>query len=293
MASRRIVGFAVGQHHDAALATTALRMAVTVQGGMPAVAGVVFHSDQGNEHRGCLPSRLRPAWGHPVHGPGRVRARQRGHRELALHRGVRAPHARALHHQGPGPQPDRGMDRGVQPRPPALLDRDDLPRRVRTSSQPRRPPLLKPRLGRSPRHDHRPASRSVEHGRVLVGIKATPFGWPTASLDPDFGHDPVARSESRHMVYEPKSWSSRLQGMAGHRCCWSSRRRCRRAQRESRRASLVSSFAGNPIPCSNHRIGGRARVFRPWVAHGRHPGSTQPGCDSDRAGGSLRSRDTQ
>ena len=52
MASRRIVGFAVGQHHDAALATTALRMAVTVQGGMPAVAGVVFHSDQGNEHRG-------------------------------------------------------------------------------------------------------------------------------------------------------------------------------------------------------------------------------------------------
>ena len=168
MASRRIVGFAVGQHHDAALATTALRMAVTVQGGMPAVAGVVFHSDQGNEHRGCLPSRLRPAWGHPVHGPGRVRARQRGHRELALHRGVRAPHARALHHQGPGPQPDRGMDRGVQPRPPALLDRDDLPRRVRTSSQPRRPPLLKPRLGRSPRHDHRPASRSVEHGRVLA-----------------------------------------------------------------------------------------------------------------------------
>jgi len=101
MASRRIVGFAVGQHHDAALATTALRMAVTVQGGMPAVAGVVFHSDQGNEHRGCLPSRLRPAWGHPVHGPGRVRARQRGHRELALHRGVRAPGAGALHHQSP------------------------------------------------------------------------------------------------------------------------------------------------------------------------------------------------
>jgi len=199
MASRRIVGFAVGQHHDAALATTALRMAVTVQGGMPAVAGVVFHSDQGNEHRGCLPSRLRPAWGHPVHGPGRVRARQRGHRELALHRGVRAPHARALHHQGPGPQPDRGMDRGVQPRPPALLDRDDLPRRVRTSSQPRRPPLLKPRLGRSPRHDHRPASRSVEHGRVLVGIKATPFGWPTASLDPDFGHDP--RSTEREPAH--------------------------------------------------------------------------------------------
>jgi putative transposase len=49
MASRRIVGFAVGEHHDAALATTALRMAVTVRGGNPAVAGVVFHSDQGSE----------------------------------------------------------------------------------------------------------------------------------------------------------------------------------------------------------------------------------------------------
>jgi putative transposase len=50
MASRRIVGFAVGEHHDAALATTALRMAVTVRGGNPAVAGVVFHSDQGSEY---------------------------------------------------------------------------------------------------------------------------------------------------------------------------------------------------------------------------------------------------
>jgi len=125
------------------------------------------------------------------------------------------------------------------------------------------------------------------------GSRPRPSGGLRPALIPTSGTTPVARSESRHMVYEPKSWSSRLQGIAGHRCCWSSRRRCRRAQRESRRASLVSSFAGNPIPCSNHRIGGRARVFRPWVAHGRHPGSTQPGCDSDRAGGSLRSRDTQ
>ena len=50
MASRRIVGFAVGEHHDAALATTALQMAVTVRGGRPAVAAVVFHSDQGSEY---------------------------------------------------------------------------------------------------------------------------------------------------------------------------------------------------------------------------------------------------
>jgi putative transposase len=49
MASRRIVGFAVGEHHDAALATTALQMAVAVRGGKQAVAGVVFHTDQGSE----------------------------------------------------------------------------------------------------------------------------------------------------------------------------------------------------------------------------------------------------
>jgi len=50
MASRRIVGFAVGEHHDAELATTALQVAVAVRGGTQAVAGVVFHSDQGSEY---------------------------------------------------------------------------------------------------------------------------------------------------------------------------------------------------------------------------------------------------
>jgi putative transposase len=48
MASRRIVGFALGEHHDAALAYGALAMAVAVRGG--AVPGVVFHTDQGSEY---------------------------------------------------------------------------------------------------------------------------------------------------------------------------------------------------------------------------------------------------
>jgi putative transposase len=50
MASRRIVGFAVGAHHDADLATAALQMAVAVRGGREQVAGVVFHTDQGAEY---------------------------------------------------------------------------------------------------------------------------------------------------------------------------------------------------------------------------------------------------
>jgi len=49
MGSRRIVGFAVGEHHDADLAEGALVMAVAVRGGKPAIAGVVFHTDQGSE----------------------------------------------------------------------------------------------------------------------------------------------------------------------------------------------------------------------------------------------------
>jgi transposase InsO family protein len=48
MASRRVVGFAVGEHHDAQLAYGALAMAVTVRGGQ--VPAVVFHTDQGSEY---------------------------------------------------------------------------------------------------------------------------------------------------------------------------------------------------------------------------------------------------
>ena len=48
MASRRILGFALGDHHDARLAYGALAMAVAVRGG--AVPGAVFHTDQGSEY---------------------------------------------------------------------------------------------------------------------------------------------------------------------------------------------------------------------------------------------------
>jgi len=45
MGSRRILGHALGEHHDAELACGALAMAVAVRGGSANVAGVVFHSD--------------------------------------------------------------------------------------------------------------------------------------------------------------------------------------------------------------------------------------------------------
>ena len=68
MGSRRIVGFALGAHHDAALAYGALAMAGAVRGG--SVPGVVFHTDYADV--GVKPENLRMAWsGSPADGfPG-------------------------------------------------------------------------------------------------------------------------------------------------------------------------------------------------------------------------------
>jgi putative transposase len=48
MASRRVLGFTLGEHHDADLAYGALAMAVAVRGGQ--VPGVIMHTDQGSEY---------------------------------------------------------------------------------------------------------------------------------------------------------------------------------------------------------------------------------------------------
>jgi len=50
LGSRRLPGFAIGEHHDAELAKAALSMAATVRGGN--VRGVIFHSDRGGEYTG-------------------------------------------------------------------------------------------------------------------------------------------------------------------------------------------------------------------------------------------------
>jgi putative transposase len=48
--SRRIVGFAMAEHHDAELAHAALAMAVAVRGGRDAITDVIMHTDQGSEY---------------------------------------------------------------------------------------------------------------------------------------------------------------------------------------------------------------------------------------------------
>jgi putative transposase len=51
MFSRKALGHAFGRHHDAALATAALRQAAARRGGQ--VDGVIFHSDRGGEYNGA------------------------------------------------------------------------------------------------------------------------------------------------------------------------------------------------------------------------------------------------
>jgi transposase InsO family protein len=71
MGSRRILGHALGEHHDAGLSCGALAMAVAVRGGRRQVAGVVFHSDQGSEYtaarfrQACERMGIRQSMGRP------------------------------------------------------------------------------------------------------------------------------------------------------------------------------------------------------------------------------------
>jgi putative transposase len=69
MGSRRVVGFALSEHHDAALAYAALAMAVAVRGG--SVPGVIMHTDQGSEYTAglfraaCQRLQIRQSMGRP------------------------------------------------------------------------------------------------------------------------------------------------------------------------------------------------------------------------------------
>ena len=75
--SRRLLGFAMSDRHDAELAVASLRMAAAVRGGT--VSSVIFHSDQGSEgeFKGSSQHLIWRCWdgssagvGHPEDGQG-------------------------------------------------------------------------------------------------------------------------------------------------------------------------------------------------------------------------------
>ena len=57
--------------------------------------------------------------------------------------------------------------------------------------------------------------RSAQPGTVLAGVKATPCGWPTASLDPSCGRSLRTTSEAGREKNEQDPLNSSLYGSRG------------------------------------------------------------------------------
>ncbi len=120
--SRRLPGFALGEHHDSALAKAALCMAAAVRGGE--VAGVVFHTDKGGEYvgdlfaRACAALRVTQSMGRVGSALDNAAAESFN---STLEWELLPP---ALRHQGPGPPRGRPVHRRLQPPAPPQQLRD-------------------------------------------------------------------------------------------------------------------------------------------------------------------------
>ena len=124
MASRRVLGFALGEHHDAQLAYGALAMAVAVRGGQ--VPGVIMHTDQGSEYTAriiraaCGRLGIRQSMGRPGSALDNA-VIESWHSTLEFE--LRSVEHFATKAAGAGPDP--GVDRRLQPPPAAFSAADD------------------------------------------------------------------------------------------------------------------------------------------------------------------------
>ena len=138
LCSRRLLGYAMADTHDAGLTQAALGMAVTARAGEGRTTrGVVFHSDRGSRiHRCHLRHRLPAAGRDPVHGQGRLRAGQRRRRGGQLHDQGRTRPPPPLRQPRRRPHRDRHMDLELlQHPPPALRLRRTVPSGLRKADQ--------------------------------------------------------------------------------------------------------------------------------------------------------------
>ena len=203
MGSRRIVGFAIGEHHDADLAQAALQMAVAVRGGKDALTEVLMHTDQGSEYTA---RNFRAAC-------GRVAITQSmGRAGSALDNAViESWHStvefelRQLEHFTTKAQARRRVATWIEEynhdrRHSSLAMMSPIAYELQLAQQRRRS------RGRSM---SAPLPR-VQHGAVLAGVKATPSGWPPASPDPSSGRRPPAATGSG---IPTKSKSLRFRGL--------------------------------------------------------------------------------
>ena len=130
MASRRVLGFALGGHHDAQLAYGALAMAVTVRGGQ--APGVIMHTDQGSEYTAgtvraaCGRLGIRQSMGRPGSALDNA-VIESWHSTLEFE-------LRSVEHfatRGASAGADPGVDRRLQPSPAAFSAADDATRGIR------------------------------------------------------------------------------------------------------------------------------------------------------------------
>jgi putative transposase len=179
LGSRRVIGFALSEHHDTDCAYGALAMAVAVRGGKDAVAGVIFHSDQGGEYTGhrfreaCRRLGIRQSMGRPGSALDNA-VIESWHSTVEFE-------LRRLEH----------FPSKAQARVQVAAWIDDYNTDRRHSALGMQPPVRFEQAMTGVPAGH--------HDAVLTGVKATPSGWPAASLDPGSGrHKPaVIRRRSR------------------------------------------------------------------------------------------------
>ena len=179
LGSRRVIGFALSAHHDTDLAYGALAMAVAVRGGKDAVAGVIFHSDQGGEYTGhrfreaCERMHIRQSMGRPGSALDNA-VIESWHSTVEFE-------LRRLEHFTTRTQARAAVA--------AWIDDYNTDRRHSTLGMQAPVTFEQTMTGVPTGHDR----------AVLAGVKAKPFGWPAASLDPSSGrHKPaLIRRRSR------------------------------------------------------------------------------------------------
>lgn len=202
VASRRIVGFAIGEHHDAELAYGALSMAVAVRGGKQEVRGVIFHTDQGSEftaktfRAACRRCGIRQSMGRPGSALDNA-VIESWHSTLEFE-------LRMLEH----------FDTKVQTRHQLVAWIEDYNADRRHSALNMRSPLQheqqlrdgRAQPGQQPGQDVMSASRpgNGQYGGILAGVKAKPSGWPTASLATGCGPPPPGSCPGQQQTTSPQ-----------------------------------------------------------------------------------------
>ena len=106
----------------------------------------------------------------------------------------------------------------------------------------------------------------TENAPVLAGVKATPFGWPAASLDPDSGRGPHAASGTP-LHQSSKARSLRCQRIAGQAASAGGRLLTRLNGTVAFERSHHVCAGRSPVPCHVWRARRQVGLFPDACGH--------------------------